>query len=275
MTEKKKSSFGRTIFKLILLIVLILGGYFGYQYYLDQNRVTYHFNGEFPIEGTWYVNDNGEAFSDNALNFAEYKFSEPTKEGDRYIGRVYAIHFQDSNYTHTGDYEITGDNKIKVSFPGEMDYDFTYNYYPDEQKLEMSFAGQERTLVREKPVVQESTPVAEAENPEQIETHEKLDKISNHEWINQMNNLVIFGKPKKEGDIYTGEYIVYYDEFSDIFKYEILEDGLWKIIGIKKLYKDGTEKPYVHESNYNLQMDEEGKTLVLKNHEATYVLRRK
>ncbi len=121
----------------------------------------------------------------------------------------------------------------------------------------------------------ESTPVAESENPEQIETHEKLDKISNHEWINQMNNLVIFGKPKKEGDIYTGEYIVYYDEFSDIFKYEILEDGLWKIIGIKKLYKDGTEQPYVHESNYNLQMDEEGKTLVLKNHEATYVLRRK
>lgn len=150
MKEKKKSSFGRTIFTFILLIVLILGGYFGYQYYLDQNRTTYHFNGEFPIEGTWYVNDSGEAFSDNALNFAEYKFSEPTQEGNRYIGRVFAIHFQDSTYTHTGDYEITGDNKIKISFPSEMDYDFTYNYYPDEQKLEMSFAGQERTLVREK-----------------------------------------------------------------------------------------------------------------------------
>ena len=121
----------------------------------------------------------------------------------------------------------------------------------------------------------ENTMVAEAENPEQTETHDKLDKISNHEWINQMNNLVIFGKPKKEGDIYTGEYIVYYDEFSDIFKYEILEDGLWKIIGIKKLYKNGTEEPYIHESNYTLQMDEEGKTLLLKNHEATYFLRRK
>lgn len=124
----------------------------------------YQNNSKFPIEGTWYVNDNGETSIDNALNFSEFTFGSPTKVADKLIGKFSAVHFQDINSVYTGDYEIVGANILVLSLPNEMDYEFTYTYYPDEQKLEITYAGQNKILTREKPGIQTSQADIKVEN---------------------------------------------------------------------------------------------------------------
>ncbi len=204
---------------------------------------------EFPIAGTWYVNDNGEAYSDNALNFAEYTFGEPTKAGDRYIGRVNAIHFQDSNYTHTGDYEVVGENKLKISFPNEMDYEFTYTYYPDEQKLEIDFAGQQRTLTRKQAIL---------ETEEEKQAQLWMEKIEG-KWqyiVIAKNEVCTFSKPTMEGNSIKGKFEQKNERGTTTFEYEKFSNGLCRMKNL--------DDPYVLEHDRNiLELNDVGDTLTL------------
>ncbi len=260
----KKSSFGRTIFILILLIILIAGGYFGYKYYLDQNTSTTSLTEDidFQIAGTWYVNDSGEAYSDNAFNFSEYNFESPTRVDGKFTGKLNVVTHNLSNPLLTGDYEVVGENKLKISFPNEMDYEFTYTYYPDEQKLEMDFAGQNRTLIREKPVVQESTPQTEEEikaEEEKVQTQLWMDNIADVIWENS-NWTVRFDKPVQEGDIITGEMI---ENKYIIYKYERISDGEVKCKSIFYLDGNGNRIKYDgSEFTLKMELQDDGNTLI-------------
>jgi len=263
---KKKSSFGRFIFILLLLIILAAGGFLGYKYYSEgkENSVsTIKLDGEikFPIAGTWYVNDSGEEYQDNALNFSEYTFETPAKVDGKLTGKINTVAFKDGNPVRTGSYEIVGENKLIISFPQEMDYDFTYTYYPDEQKLDMDFAGQKRTLTRTNPVAQNTAPAKEAlpETEEEKQIRLWMENIEG-DWEDSLktNPLFRFGKPTKEGNVITGEFHgIYSNDLTYIYKYERSSGGRTNFKGVKAIRK-GVEDPYERVLKWKVQFNDEG-----------------
>lgn len=273
---KKKSSFGRIIFILILLLILVGGGYFGYKYYSEGNTSTStNFDGkDFQIEGTWYVSDIDAGFGDGAFNFIEYTFERPANAEGKWTGKVNVVSNDLGNPTRTGSYEIVDKNKLIISFPNEMDYEFAYTHYPDEQKLEMDFVGQKRMLVRAKPVVEQTpAPQTEAEikiEEEKIQTQLWMDNIADVEWkefdtTDGFTRVVKFNKPVQEGDIIKGEFEWVTDEHKHVYEYERVSDGEVKFTPIK-YFINGVEQSNPESSGILImKLLDDGNTLILEN----------
>lgn len=113
---------------------------------------------EFPIPGTWYVEDSEKEVENTAFNFIEYTFETPTNVDGKLTGVVHTISNDPANPSRTGSYEVLTENKLILSFPNESPQDFIYSYNPEYQKVDISFAGQNRILTNTKTIVQERCP---------------------------------------------------------------------------------------------------------------------
>ncbi|SMC62893.1 hypothetical protein [Moheibacter sediminis] len=271
---KKKNSFGRTIFILILLLILAAGGYFGYKYYSDQNTsISVNGEKEFPIAGTWSVDNIDEGFNDTAFNFIEYTFESPAKVDGKLTGKLNVVSNNDGNPTRTGNYEITGENKLIISFPNEMDHEFTYTYYPDEQKLQMNFAGQNRTLTRKQRIAEteitQNTEVVAAKDSVEIRKEQVLE-IAKIEWKSEINSgdYIKLSQPTVENDVVKGT--IELNRAWGLFTgtYEKLSENKYSIIFNKiATMVDGqkqNEKDYSENSTISIEPIDDGNAILGK-----------
>lgn len=215
---------------------------------------------DFPIAGTWYVNDNGEAYTDNTLNFSEYTFGEPDQSGGKKLGKLRLVSFKGEE--REGEYEIIDKNVLVIYLLNENDFTFTYTYFPDDKKLEMNYAGQERTLVREKPLT-------EAEIQDQL----WMDKIADVDWVN--NTLKMrFDKPTREGSVIKGNVDIYH--FGEIFhcKYERSSGGQTTLQQTKETMS-GAKLSGGLPFEFKMLLDKENILTYTNEYNNTTILRRK
>lgn len=227
-----------------------------------SNKKESLIDAEFPLVGTWYVNDSGEDYNDNALNFSEYTFGEPDRSGGKLLGKLRLVPFNGEE-EREGEYEIVEENKLVIYLLNELDYTFTYTYFPEEEKVEMNYAGQDRTLVREKPVA-ETASTPEGEKFKQ--TLLILEKIGGVVWRNELWTTK-FTKPTKEGDIYTGELHNRSDyDYGYIYKYELSADGELNLRFIKETVGD-QERPVSDEGTLRVELlilNEDENSIIVK-----------
>lgn len=201
---------------------------------------------EFPIEGTWYVNDNGEAYTDNTLNFAEYTFGEPDQSGGKLLGKLRLMSFDGEE--REAEYEIIEKNVLNIYILNENDYTFTYTYYPEEEKVEMNYAGQERTLVREKPLTEE-----------EIQTQRWMDHIADVDWKSS-GAILRFDKPTKEGNLIKGKLILKAHGDKAHLQYERTFDGQ---MTVKQLELSEHGANYGFGNQVTMLLDKEAKNLTI------------
>ena len=179
---------------------------------------------DFPLTGTWYVNDNGEAYSDNVLNFSEYTFGEPDASGGKLLGKVKLIPFEGEE--REGEFEILDENTLVIYLLNENDYTFTYAYFPDNEKVEMNYAGQDRTLVRVKPII-ETTEISDINK-----IKDPISDIAEIEWESEKTEgrFLKFSKPIMEDGAIKGTMEINNSKFHFTGTYEKSSENKYEII---------------------------------------------
>jgi len=283
---KKKSSFGRFIFILIILLILIFGGYFGYQYYYKKEkpnikelqslllRLNPETEKEFPIAGIWYL--------DNPNISAEYIFEAPEKSDGKLAGKLDVV--TDKMTTGVFNYEVIGDNKLKISDPKNTvtPYEITYNYNATEQKLVITNGAEKKIYTRNAPVAARKTEEIEQKSPQQI-LLEKMEQIAGEwnietlpGWLEKYS--LKFSKPVLQDGKVKGEFQnlritpeqpkngMPKREEIGYYNYELISDGELKLhmtkllVNGKEGFNDGT-----HSGTAKFELLDNGNTLIFND----------
>jgi|GEM_PF-6875668 len=229
---------------------------------------------DFPIAGTWYVNDSGEDYNENALNFSEYTFETPVNVDGKLTGKLNTVLFEDGSPTRSGNYEITGENKLKVSFPNEMDYELTYVYYPEEQKLEINFAGQNRTLIRKQSIAEteitENSEEVAVKDSVQIRKEQVLE-IAGVKWESKISSgrHIKLSQPTVENGVVKGT-IDFQNDMSNFYTgtYEKLSENKYSTIFNKGYMvvngQKRDERDYSYGYTFSLEPIDDGNAILVK-----------